>query len=471
MLAALPAGIQISDSFRDIGDGGDPLADIAPDRIPAQLNLGMLQQKRGFALFQAAETNEAAAAAELKKSGAVFTVKAVKAFMAVDKETEAAIASKMTSKQDKGKFAAMREAALYLLGDSWQRMCVPEDKIPAFRKRAVAAFESYLKAFPKGKYAPQSLVKIGTIHTAEKDMESSQKAFERLQTDFPESDEAKNSVPRLAKTLIDMGLRAEGVAQYKQMLSSSGKFTAPQFLAAGDALLEARSWDTAQAAFAKAADLVKDTTNNVLGVTARSLLGQAKALAGAQRLAEAHDLLEKFIGDEKLSRSALVVDAYHMLVDVASEEGRTEKDDTMRGKYFNAAVGAIKKVRRYRPDQADQDMLDLLSGDVLVRKMEAEEAMNLKEQARETCGRAVVTFQAFLMAHEPTPDHPADKMTPQQLVNLERCYSTALPLMAKLGQSQSELVLKYGAAYAELFPDGKHRTAVQNAVNQAKADR
>ena len=65
----------------------------------------------------------------------------------------------------------------------------------------------------------------------------------------------------------------------------------------------------------------------------------------------------------------------------------------------------------------------------------------------------------------------ADKMTPQQLVNLERCYSTARPLMAKLGQSQSELVLKYGAAYAELFPDGKHRTAVQNAVNQAKADR
>ena len=102
--------------------------------------------------------------------------------------------------------------------------------------------------------------------------------------------------------------------------------------------------------------------------------------------------------------------------------------------------------------------------------MEAEEAMNLKDKAKETCGLAANAFIAFLMSHEPTAEHPAKDMTPAQLANLERCYSSALPLMAKLGKGQTEMILKYGDTYMELFPNGKHKTAVQNAVNQAKAD-
>ena len=84
---------------------------------------------------------------------------------------------------------------------------------------------------------------------------------------------------------------------------------------------------------------------------------------------------------------------------------------------------------------------------------------------------AAAAFQAFLMAHEPTDEHPAKDMTPAQLANLERCYSTVLPLMAKLGKEQSEDILRYGETYLQLFPEGKHKTAVQNAMNQAKADK
>ena len=75
------------------------------------------------------------------------------------------------------------------------------------------------------------------------------------------------------------------------------------------------------------------------------------------------------------------------------------------------------------------------------------------------------------MSHEPTEEHPAKDMTPAQLANLERCYGTVLPLMARLGKDQSELILKYGAIYQELFPNGKRKTAVQNALNQAQADK
>jgi len=438
------------------------------DRTSSMLNLALRQQKRGFEFFRAAETNEAAAA-DLKKSGAVNVIKAIKDFNVVAKDSAAALANKATSKEDREKFANYGEIALFLAGDSYQRLQFPQDKIPAFRKAAVKQFEQYLAAYPKGKFAPQALVKIGTIWTAEKNMDESQKAFARLQSEFPDSDEAKNSVPRLAKTLIEMGLQAEGVAQYRQMLSTSGKFTAGQFLAAGDALLEARGWDTALQAYDKASDLAKSLTNGT-SIVARSMIGRARAHYGAKQWGEAHDILDKFIADEKLSKSAIVIDAYEMLVEVASEEGRMQKDDKLRMTFFNQAIDAVKKLRNYRKDQASLDELDLRSGDVMVRKMEAEEALGLKDKALDTCGRAATTFRAFLMSHAPTPDYPANKMTPAQLANLERCYTTVLPLMSKLGKSQSESILEYGNAYLELFPEGKGKTAVVNAMNQAKAE-
>ena len=441
------------------------------DKIATQLRLAQKQKERGFDLFEAAETN-AEQAVELKNAGAKRIMMAVKDFNAAAAAATQQIDSKVTAKTDRPKFQSYRESALMLAGESLSRLNWPEKNLSVFRKLAVKTYEQYLAHYPKGQYAPQVYVKIGTIWTAEKNGEEAKKAFARLKEHFPESEEARNSTPRLAKTLIEMGLKAEGVEQYSEMLRTSGDYQARQFLEAGEALLSARSFDTARQAYDKAIELAKAGTNEQVSVIARAMIGQANSYFREGRFAEAHEALDKFIGDEKFVRSPLVVDANFLLIEVASEEGRREKDDAMRMKYFNAAVGAIKKVRNYRREQAQQDELDLMSGDVLVRKMEAEEAMGGEkaEQARETCGRAVVTFTAYLMAHEPTPEHPFEKMTVAQQNNLERCYATALPLMAKLGKAQVEQIIKYGEAYLKYFPDGKHRTAVQNALNQAKAE-
>ncbi len=441
------------------------------DKIATQLRLAQKQKDRGFAVFEAAETN-AEMAVEIKNGAARSVLMAVRDFKQATALATKCMEDKFTSKKDIPKFDAYRETSLMLEGESLARLAWPADKLSAFRKLAVKTYEQYLSYYPKGKWAPQVLVKIGTIWTAEKNMEESKKAFARLKEQFPESDEAKNSTPRLAKTLIEMGLKSEGVEQYSEMLRTSGNYQARQFLEAGEALLSAKSFDTARQAYDKAIELANAGTNEQTSVIARALIGQANSYFKEGRFAEAHEALDKFIGDEKFSRSPLIVDANFLLIEVASEEGRREKDDTMRTKYFNAAVGAIKKVRAYRKEQAQQDELDLMSGDVLVRKMEAEEAMGPEkaEQAKETCGRAVVTFVAFIMAHEPTPEHPFEKMTPAQQNNLEKCYGKALPLMAKLGKSQAEQVIKYGEQYLKLFPEGKSRTAVQNALNQAKAE-
>ena len=130
---------------------------------------------------------------------------------------------------------------------------------------------------------------------------------------------------------------------------------------------------------------------------------------------------------------------------------------------FNTAVRALKKLRAYRKTQLDQDQLDIRSGEVLLRKIQAESAMNLQEAVKETRGRAVVSFQAFLMAHEPTEEHPAKDMSPAQLENLERCYAYLLPLMAAHGSEKAD-ILAYGEKYRQLFPNGKHKQDVETVL-------
>ena len=443
-------------------------------RVKSRLALATLERKRGLALYEEASTNTVeGAAAEVLKKAAVAVLSAVKDFRITVKDAEAGLASPLTSSDDKKELANSRDFALYLEGDTWQRLHQPIGKMDekAFLAQAAKCYDMYLEKSPKGRYAPQALVMLGTVYTAQGDAAKSKEAFARLAKDFPQSDEAKNSVPRFAKALMDMGRKAEAVEQYEQMVKTSGNYTARQFIDAGDALVDFKAYDTAQMLYQKAPELAKGKPNEKF-IEARAQIGEAKALFGAGRNAEAHEALDKFI--EKNPSNALVVDAYLMLAKVASEEGRKERENNLRTKHFNAAVGAVKKVRQFRKDLEDE--MSLESSDVLVRKMEAEETMQLKAEAEATLRLAVGGFQAFLQAHQPDDEHPVSKMTPKQLKNLERCYATALPLMTKLLPKQedkkefAQKIVEYGEAYLDIFPNGKARTAVQNSINQAKAE-
>lgn len=454
------------------------------ERTTARLSLAQMQQRRGFAAFLEADaeppsegTNDVAAAVAAADAARLAAYKAVagaiRDFRATATDITNVLAEDKTlGTEERKRLVRSREQAQFLEGASWQRLSWPTNKVAVFRRQAVKAFEGYLKVNPRGEYAAPVLVKLATIYTAEKDVEGSKTALARLQKDFPDSDEAKNSVPRLAKTLIEMGLRREGVEQYRQMLATQGgKYSAVQFMQAGDALLEARSWDVAAEAYGKALASAKNEKDEKMRhyVDVHAMLGQAKVSYGQKSWAEAHSRLDDFIS--KYSTNANVVAAYEMLTEVASEEGRREQDTARRQRLFNDAVGAVKKLRGFRKTQAELDLINLKSGEVAVRQMEAEEQLGLAEEAKETCRRAVGTFMAFVQSHAPSPVHPAKDMTPAQLENLERCYGILLPLMVKLGSEQSDTVLEYGAAYNELFPDGRHKTAVQNAMAAAAADK
>ena len=439
-------------------------------RLQAQFQLAQLYQKNGLEMLEAAGTNAAPEAVEAaENAGTAQIIRAIKQFMSFNKAADAALADKATTPDDAAKYKMLREAALFMVGECWSRMNRPEKNLAAYRTRAAASYEAYVKEYPEGKYAKIGYVKLGTIYTALKDMEKSKDALARLSAKYPDSDEAKNAKPRLAKNLIEMGMKKEGAEIYSEMLRTDGAYSAQQFVSAGEALIETKNWDLANQAFEKAIRLAG--TNSVVTV-AKARLGQAKSAWRQGSLAEAREALDVFLQDPKMSRLAMAADANFMLVDISSQQGRSEKDETMRGKYFGAAIGALKKVRQYWKQKPvwEQDTLDLISGDVLIDRMKAEEAMGLKDAAKETCGKAAAVFQVFIQAHGVTDEHPLDKMQPGEVANLERAYATLVPLFSQLGADQADRVMKFGQAYLDLFPNGKSRTEIGNAMNQAKAD-
>ena len=447
-----------------------PIETVKIRKLQAQFQLAQMYQKDGLSILAAAGTNSVPEEVEAaEKRGTAQIIRAIKTFTGFTAEADAALKDPSTTKEDKEKYAMLREAALFMVGECWSRMNRPEKNLPTYRQKAAESYEAYVAAYPEGKYAKGGYVKLGTIYTALGDMAKSKSALDRLSAKYPDSDEAKNAKPRLAKNLIEMGLKKEGAEIYAEMLRTDGAYTAGQFVSAGEALIEAKSWDLAGQAFEKAIRLAG--TNSVLTV-AKARLGQARSAWKQGSLAEARESLDLFLADPKMSRLTIAADANFMLVSIASDQGRSEKDATMRGKYFGAAIGALKKVRQYwaKKPAWEQDQLDLLSGDVLVDRMKAEEAMGLKDEAKETCGKAAAVFQVFLQAHGVTETHPLDKMAPGEVANLERAYATMVPLFSQLGADQADRVMKFGQEYLDLFPNGKARTEIANCMNQAKAD-
>ena len=408
---------------------------------------------------------------ELEKLATSWLSKSAMAFGDIAKRLRDNSKAYQKNETDRKLNQALHEASLFSRAACLTQMAYPADKIKILRTLAIGAFEKYVKTFPEGKYAPKALVQIGTLYTILEDAAKAQDAFDRLAKNFPGSDEAKNSIPMLAASLIEMGLRGEGIAKYRQMFAAGGKYTEPQFMAAGRALEGAREFDLALQAYEKV--LAKADQN--LSLKAGALLGKARAQNGLKRYADAHKTLDEFIKDPKLSRLQQVVDANMLLVDVASEEGRTERDHNQRTLLFNAAIDALKMVRNYttpkaangknknyndwtNEERAHDAELRLMSGKILVRRMDAEKKMNLEDKAAETRGEAIVAFMGMIMGIDPGRDELRSV--------LEKTYFEILPLMIE--HKKFKDVEEYCGEYLKLFPEGQYKTDVNNWLNQAK---
>ncbi|HRT28662.1 MAG TPA: hypothetical protein P5527_02615 [Kiritimatiellia bacterium] len=412
----------------------------------------------GISLLRGGDTNETATVdaeqkAEAQKQGVNMLSRAVMNFNNVVKMLDENAAVYQQDDGEKQRNEQMRELAVFTKAVCLTQINQPEDKLPVLRKLAINAYEDYVKRFPKGQYAPRAQLQIGTLHTILQDTANAQAAFEKLSKNYADSDEAKNSVPLQAAALIEIGLRGEGVAKYREMFAAGGTYTEGQFMAAARALEANREYDMAIQAYDKVLASAKD-----IGMIANARLGRARSLVGLKKYGEAHKALEAFIADKELSKLLLVVDANLLLVEVASEEGKVEKDDRERTRLFNAAVEALKMVRGYRTKPEEQADLDLMTGEVLLRRMSAEKKLGLNDQAAETRGKAIVAFQGMILSMDPNNVALSSA--------LEKAYFYCIPLL--LEHKKHKDAEEDCERYLSLFPDGRYKTDVQNWLNQAR---
>ena len=396
---------------------------------------------------------EAEQKADAQKAGIPWLSKAAQAFSEVIKLLDENAAAYQRNDEEKQRNEQLREQASFIRAVCLAQINQPESELAGLRKQAVAAFEDYVKRFPKGKNAPKAQLQIGTLYTILQDTANAQAAFETLAKVYPESDEAKNSVPLQAAALIEIGLRGEGVAKYRQMFAAGGAYTEGQFMAAGRALEDAREFDMAIQAYDKVIAASKE-----IGLLANAKLGRARSFVGQKKYGEAHKALDAFIKDKDLSKLMLVVDANLLLVEVASEEGKTEKDDRERSRHFTSAVEALKMASRYLTNTVSQAELSLKAGEVLLRKKDAEKKLGLAAQEAVTRGEAIVAFQVMIMN--------LDSGNAALLPILEKAYYYCMPLL--LEHKKFKDAEEDCERYLSLFPDGRYRTDVQSWLNQAK---
>jgi len=422
--------------------------------VVAKFRLADAQREYGNMLVKAAATNETPEAVESGQTNAVaWLTRAIMGFADVSKMLTESQAAYQANDEDRKRNEQMKEMALFTKALCLTQIQFPPDKIDLYRKGAIAAYEDYVKQYPQGSLAAKALLQVATLYTVMKDVPKAQAAFEKLSKEYPNSDEAKNSVPLLAKSLIDLGLRGEGVAKYREMFAAGGKYTEMQFMGAGQALEEAREYDLALQAYDKVLATAKD-----VALIAPAKLGRARSLVGQKKFAEARKLLTEFTKDKEFSKLMVVVDANKLLVEVASEEGKTEKNDEIRKELFNTAVDAIKMCQAYVKDEVEKRELDLAAGRVLVRKMEAEKKLGLAEQAKETRGKAIVQFKVMIATINPGNVGLANV--------LEKAYYSCLPLMLEHGVFDQ--AVEDCETYLRIFPNGSHTTEVKTWLNQAK---
>lgn len=450
--------------------------------MKARMNLAMLYQRVGRDMVETASTNAApeAVQAQLNK-GAAQIVRGIMQFQRFAQKAEKMLGDEAVSAGDKKEYEDLREKAMYLVGENWSRMTRPEKNIELYRSKAAAALESYVAAYPKGQLAKNAYVKLGMIYTLTGELSKSKSALERLRKQFPESEEAKKAMPRLARSIIEYSkaieegdkktaLLKEVTQIYTEMIRGGGDlYQAPDYVRAGENLIEARSWDLADEAFEKA---IATAGTNFVTSAARAKIGKAKSLYAQKHYGEAREMLDAFMDDPKTSRSSIATNACELIVAIAMKQGSEERDDTLRMKHYGAALAAAKKLKGYwskEPLWKQDRATFLMPADVKIAQAEAEVAMGLDEAAAKTRRIAAANLQSYLQARVPEDAGAAPEFTPEERANIEEAYSKFVPLLAKIGADQSARALEAGSKYLQLFPEGEYKEIIQRAMNEASA--
>ncbi len=412
-------------------------------------------------------------AVALKGLGPKFADRSVQKFNELEallKDEAARSAYQKNPDEAKANLQVLQGAMLFGAISDATRKDVPEAVQAAFEKKAGGKkvppewiLKNYYKVnaikklgelvtlFPDSPFAPSALSQVGTLYTVIGKADEARKALQQLQKDYPESNEAKNAVFMIGLNLLEMGMRTEAVAYFKQMFSGGGEYTQSQLLTASRTLFDAGEYAIAIEGYDR---IIQSENEQTLLEAAR--VGKGLALVRLERFADAVTLLEKVLED--YPKSGYTVDICRAASAAYAAVASVTADEPQRFDLFNKAVTVMVRARRLVKDEGTRTELDVGVARIFERKSAAERQFGTAEKADAYRDEAVAAYQAVIMFRAPG-DAAVDP-------HLQDAYASCLPLM--LDMKRWDDVVQDAQDYVNAFPKGKHILAVRQALNRAR---
>ncbi len=366
--------------------------------------------------------------------------------------------------------ASLLESLYYLRGLCMQRLPSTGNaqKDKAIKKRAQTYFEECLAHYPKGQYAPASLLQIGTLQAAAGEIEASRATLAQLSKAFPASDEAKNAIPLLADSLFLMGMKGEATNTYKQMFAAGGTYTPSQYQTAAEKLLEAGE-----------NKLAIEACDSILKVPAakpffpRTMLMRARALLADGQVKAAYEQVNAMLKTYGGTQAA--IEANLLLVEVAGAEILLEATPEGRNRLISEAKKAVTFVTSHEKDNAEvAAKLNLAVAEVARKAYESTVKSNAgKEAAVSAIGSAMNAYRtAMFTGTTPKNDPAVSKYVQQAYLGYIQLAKARADLAGNTEEKQEFLreIVDMGKEYHEAFSSGLYQTEVANAVTGAKIE-
>lgn len=353
------------------------------------------------------------------------------------------------------------EGCFFFKALSQSMLTEPADKVGAFRQQAINDFEALVKEFPDSQFAPVALSRVGVLWTLLDNPEESEKALRRLQDKYPDSEEAKNALFVLGRSLLELGKRKEAVKVFKEMFSGAGTYSAGQILTAGKELMKAEEYTIALDAFDRVLAMIQTDDR---AKREPALLGRGEALVELKKFEEGAKALDTLLND--YPKSGLTVEASLHLSRAYSEMAVKEPNEVARFDLFNLAVKAMQKVWKHDRTQARRVESAVGVGRIIVLKSVAESEFNKTPDGKDLAAKykndAIASYQTVIMLVDPSEEGVGRHM--------QEAYADCIPLMLETATGENKRfanVIEDCENYLKLYPEGKHVIDIQRWKTRA----
>nr|MBP7275061.1 tetratricopeptide repeat protein [Kiritimatiellia bacterium] len=140
----------------------------------------------------------------------------------------------------------LMETGEFFSGFALTRIREPKESIPQLRGAAIREMNEFIAKYPKSDLAPKALFVLGTAQLELNQVKEAAAAFDRLQKEYPQTEEGRNAGVSLVLAALDIDNRALAQSTLKGMFEGdpedqpATRFTAAQWANVGARFAEAR---------------------------------------------------------------------------------------------------------------------------------------------------------------------------------------------------------------------------------------